>query len=257
MSIRVMAMVWEQSLPPGEKFLLLALADHARDDGSRCYPSVDRLRRKCSCSERTVQRLLRKLEREGLIVVVANRCGGRGKATEYRIQVEKLDTYPSVFQGKGDNATPFSESEHANGDIDARKGDVPAAKGCQLLAPQPKATVNKHQAHCRRQQSDCRQRQLADDLTRKRIEGLKRKINNDTLKEFLDYCEKKNPHERYPDWWPEVLKVCKKLNYTLDETDPLVSSDFVNIPTATRLPLIVASLSLKPPPPSMCWVNLN
>lgn len=64
MSIRVMSLVWELSkinaeINRDEKFLLLALADHANDDGE-CYPSLSKIQKKCFFSK---QGLLNSLDR--------------------------------------------------------------------------------------------------------------------------------------------------------------------------------------------------
>ena len=86
MSVTVMAEVWQLDLPTSEKLCLMALADHAHDDGSKAYPGVPRLTYKLRpLTRRTVKRLLRKLEAKGLIVATAYREGGRGKATEYQV----------------------------------------------------------------------------------------------------------------------------------------------------------------------------
>src|SRR3546814_12496060 len=55
MSINLMDRVWyREDLRTMEKFVALALADSAGDDGA-CYPSIIRIAKKCSCVPRTVQ----------------------------------------------------------------------------------------------------------------------------------------------------------------------------------------------------------
>ena len=53
MSVKLMSRAWEMGLPMGQKMLLLALCDHANDDGL-CYPAQDKLAIKCSMSKRAV-----------------------------------------------------------------------------------------------------------------------------------------------------------------------------------------------------------
>lgn len=70
MSIKVTSWVWENSKAKGSALLLLlAIADHAHDDGDNAYPSVETLTAKCRQSERNTQRLLRELEKAGEIVI--------------------------------------------------------------------------------------------------------------------------------------------------------------------------------------------
>lgn len=59
-----MTVVWELDLPDSEKLALLALADNANDQGV-CWPSMATLSRKCSKSDRTVQRSIQSLEEKG------------------------------------------------------------------------------------------------------------------------------------------------------------------------------------------------
>lgn len=54
---------------PTAKAVLIALADHANDDG-KCWPSVARLCLFTSLADRTVRRALRRLSAEGLITLV-------------------------------------------------------------------------------------------------------------------------------------------------------------------------------------------
>lgn len=62
MSIEVMSWVWKQAKATGtDKFVLLAIADNAWDDGSNAWPSVSTISRKTGLSVRTVQRCIQNL----------------------------------------------------------------------------------------------------------------------------------------------------------------------------------------------------
>lgn len=52
---------------PTEKLVLLALANHARPDGTSAFPAVATIRRYTMLSERAIRMNLRELERRGLI----------------------------------------------------------------------------------------------------------------------------------------------------------------------------------------------
>lgn len=68
MSIDVMNLVWRSTLEGSSKrFVLLALADRADDDGY-CWPGVQNLVEKTGLSERTVQRALKDLEADQLLL---------------------------------------------------------------------------------------------------------------------------------------------------------------------------------------------
>ena len=60
---------WDQVLPPAPKLILMALADNA-DDRGFCWPRVKSVAKRCTVSERTVQRTLRTFEASGLIRVI-------------------------------------------------------------------------------------------------------------------------------------------------------------------------------------------
>ena len=66
MSIKVSTYVWEHSKQKGTALLLmLAIADHAHDDGGGAYPSVQTLAKKSRTTTRNVRLLLPKLEAAG------------------------------------------------------------------------------------------------------------------------------------------------------------------------------------------------
>jgi hypothetical protein len=90
MSIRVMTAVWEYSSHKGAALLLmLAIADHAGDDGTNAYPSVRRLAQRTRLSERTVQRTIQECEASGELVV--NRPDVREhRPNYYTIRLDRL-----------------------------------------------------------------------------------------------------------------------------------------------------------------------
>lgn len=98
MSIRVTTKVWEHvPYREGTLLVLLALADWASDDGSRIFPTIERLAEKARLSERATQGILRRLEKDKVIECV-KRAGGRpGRASEYRIVLERVaELQPSM-----------------------------------------------------------------------------------------------------------------------------------------------------------------
>lgn len=77
MSIKVMSKVWEQSKQKGSALLLLlAIADHAADDGY-CWPSIEHLKDKIRMSARSVSRLVADLEADGELYVVRSNANNR------------------------------------------------------------------------------------------------------------------------------------------------------------------------------------
>lgn len=83
MSIKVMSAVWEcDALDASERLVMLSLADHA-DDAGRCYPSVARLCRRTSMSDRGVQKVIARLVARGFIAIRPN--AGQGGANLYTV----------------------------------------------------------------------------------------------------------------------------------------------------------------------------
>lgn len=69
------------------QIVLVAMADHAHDDGSKVFPSLDRIAWKTGYSVRQVQRIIGALKEMGVLKVV--REGTKGRSTEYRIVLSK------------------------------------------------------------------------------------------------------------------------------------------------------------------------
>jgi Helix-turn-helix domain len=83
-----MAAVFELEITAMEKLVLLAMADHARDDGTGCYPSVSTLARKTSLTRRGVQKLIRGLEKQLLLSASVRRKGRLNLTTEYQLTLD-------------------------------------------------------------------------------------------------------------------------------------------------------------------------
>lgn len=68
MSIALMSRAWaEGPEEPSHKLVFLAICDHANDDGV-CWPSMARIAKKCCLSDRQTRRIVRILEKRGLLL---------------------------------------------------------------------------------------------------------------------------------------------------------------------------------------------
>lgn len=115
MSVKLMSAAWDMDLPMGQKMLLLALCDHANDDGV-CYPSQEKLAQKCSMGERTVISHIQWLERHGIVSRERRQNTQRRKSDLYQITLgnytaEPANSAPAKFSPEPAN---FAPSEPAN-----------------------------------------------------------------------------------------------------------------------------------------------
>lgn len=98
MSIKLMNLVWAADIPLNRKYVLLALADQANDEGY-CWPSTTTLAWKLGSTDRFVRKALADLERKGL----ARREERPGRSNVYvineaalqKIQRTKPETKPT------------------------------------------------------------------------------------------------------------------------------------------------------------------
>lgn len=135
MSIRLMAAIFESTtLGPTERLIMLALADHADDDG-RCYPSIQRLCQRTGLSERAVRTNLRALEKSGY--VRTENGGGRGGTSLYFISANPAADAPFIAT-KGAAGAPGRKCPPAAGA--GEKGHLVPVKGA-ADAPEPSGTT--------------------------------------------------------------------------------------------------------------------
>jgi hypothetical protein len=74
-------------LPQSAKTIYTAIADHASRAGT-CFPSIRTIAVACSCSERTVQRYIPMLIKEGWICLPEGKSTGRGRTTKFHVHTE-------------------------------------------------------------------------------------------------------------------------------------------------------------------------
>jgi len=89
-----MSYAWALELPTSEKFVAVALADHAHDDGSEARPSQALIAKKTGLSERQVRRSLANLVERGVIELV--RGGGHHRPNVYRFTFVRPDTVSAL-----------------------------------------------------------------------------------------------------------------------------------------------------------------
>jgi hypothetical protein len=153
MSVLLMARVWQLDLPHNLSWVLMALADHADDQGRNCYPSIGYLSWKCKASERTIQRVLRELEDRRLIQVTWNPDGM--SSNDFRLTLDNGTLKPPYERKRRgrpknprQNDTSFSE-ESITGDMDTPNNGklvTPVSKtGDTAVAPEPSG--NHHSNH--------------------------------------------------------------------------------------------------------------
>lgn len=107
MSITAMNWVWQLRLRPSVKFVLLALADAADDDGE-CWPSITTLANKTCLDDRSVQRILRWLE-NGAYLQIARRYRKDGAPTSNR--------YRLALERSGDKLPPLTPKPCRDGNL--------------------------------------------------------------------------------------------------------------------------------------------
>jgi len=89
MSITVMSLVfYADTFTPSQKLVLLALADHANDEGESAYPAISRLVIKTGLGERTVQSVLKELCQRGVISIA--RRATQHRPNEYQFDIQAL-----------------------------------------------------------------------------------------------------------------------------------------------------------------------
>jgi hypothetical protein len=128
MSIRLMSQVWEDTRidSQSELLVLLALADHARDDGL-CWPSMRSIAVKARIEERSAQRIVRRLIEKGLVELVSQGgcIDGCNTPNRYRVVVGE----PRQTHGATDGHLAATARQGLRDDLASPRGDPGSSKG--------------------------------------------------------------------------------------------------------------------------------
>ena len=113
-----MSKAWEMDIPSGQKMVLLALCDHANDDGE-CYPSQKKLAKKCSMSSRAISNHIKWLHDCGILESERRQTTNVRKSNRYFISLENYQAANSAHANSAhaNSAYPNMQnfpSEHAN-----------------------------------------------------------------------------------------------------------------------------------------------
>ncbi len=99
MSGKIAGRVWDLDLPHGEKYVLLAMADHADHQGCNIHPSIGLIAWKTDYSERQVFRIIQELRTKGLLVLEEDNYGSGIRSNRYRIDFTNAPFKPD-FRGR-------------------------------------------------------------------------------------------------------------------------------------------------------------
>ena len=156
MSIRQILQVWEHKLSHPHQSIMLALADHAHEDGTGIRPSIKRVAWKTGYSERSVQNIMSQLRDLGLLIIVVPAT--HNTPNEYKFNWSAVtpkpsfDEYMDVKKERKDRGAEFAPPPNtpdrdavavqegcnsgAGGvQIPCNRGAVPVQEGCSLAHP--------------------------------------------------------------------------------------------------------------------------
>lgn len=120
MSGKLMGEVFALKLSEKERLILLALADHAKDDGTGARLGIKRICWKTDFGARTVERYLSRLRKAGIIEKVGG--GGHNLAVEYKINLSAGEKKPPF----GANNESESTANHLAAESEPAKDDSAA-----------------------------------------------------------------------------------------------------------------------------------
>lgn len=98
-----MTAVWDSRLPHNQKFVLLAYADHANDEGGNIWPSITSTARKTGYSDRAVQKLTRQLTDLGILIDDGTHINN---VHRWRIDLQRLAAYTPTEPPSGEQNSP-------------------------------------------------------------------------------------------------------------------------------------------------------
>lgn len=152
MSVILMDLVWKRG-PENttERFVLLAIADHAKDDGSGAYPSLGTIAKKCALSRRSAIRAVNALVEQGYINRTRKKRDGEFTSSDYQLNVSRLYQNESIqVTTRSDSVSLPSDSVSLRvvtmsppSDTESLEWCQPVTTGSDSVSPKPSLlTIN-------------------------------------------------------------------------------------------------------------------
>lgn len=137
MSIKAMNWAWQvKGLKPGEKLVLMKLADHANDSGL-CWPGKSSIAEDCEVSKRTADAYVARLSELKLITVTRRKVGRNHNETNvYQLHIGQMGLFDA--EGSADSAVPQNLHQCKN----SPRGSADSAQKGANSAPEPPGNQN-------------------------------------------------------------------------------------------------------------------
>jgi len=135
MSVEMMSQCWKLDLPQNKKLVLLAIADHANDEGI-AWPSQGRIAWKTGYKRRNIKYILDSLVEDGYLTIL--RIGnGRKNSTVHQLTLENAPRLPEY--NADDYYVPFKErvQPDVKGATGGKRVQPVVEKGAIAVAPEP------------------------------------------------------------------------------------------------------------------------
>lgn len=246
-----MTKVWKCDRPSNQTLVLLAMADFASDDGSRCYPSIALLAWKCGYSSRQIQNIIRELRAKSILLVLDHDQGGRSHSTEYLIRLSHIapkSEFQSTFAkalAKGEIISPFSPNHKT------AKGEICDGKGCNLEHERVKSTTQRVQFTSQRVNPTSPNTLVTvnETLTNSSVEERENQIDTETTgSQFWDRVlielQSQVTRPSYETWFKETR--CSQLS--AETATILVVNTFIRDMLNDRLYSLISMACSKVPP---------
>ncbi|MCL6437232.1 MAG: helix-turn-helix domain-containing protein [Rubrobacteraceae bacterium] len=154
-----------------QQAVLLAMAEHANDDGTNCYPSVDRIAWKAGYKPRAVEDIMRSLRQQGIIRQVAPATGS--KPPEYEIHLEEARRKMSFEEWReryGKHRGAKNAPVHSDG-----RGVQSHEKTTRENAPEPSDEPSIEPSEKKRSSNDERKETAVSLPARRKVKALSRR----------------------------------------------------------------------------------
>ena len=155
-----------RTLGPTERLIMLALADHADDDG-RCYPSILRLCERTGLSERAVQTNVKALSEKGYLRVIVG--GGKGNANVYFVSPNPAAQTPYQMHPAADAPqTPQQMRSNPAADAPEPSGTIkePSIEAAPRRRRKPEVPIPPNWVPNEKNLSDARERNFTEQEIR-------------------------------------------------------------------------------------------